>query len=301
MGTDLAEALRAAGVDPAAVVSTVDLTGGTYNSGRRLRLADGRRLVLKIAPSAPGLTYEHDLLATEAEYFRLTGGRAVVPEVVGAGPDFLLMTELPGESWYTRRAGLGAEDRRRLRRELGALVAGLHEVTGDGFGYPQDPPFPTWRAAFEAMTAAMLADAARYDVRLPRPAAEITHLVRRHAPLLDLVTKPVLVHFDLWEGNILLGDGPRITGIVDAERAFWGDPVAEFVSLTLFREVDSELLAGYGRKFDPPAWRRLALYRVYLGLIMLVELKPRQVGDPERAAFLEKYLADALDAVQRQL
>ena len=32
--------------------------------------------------------------------------------------------------------------------------------------------------------------------------------------------------------------GRRIGGLIDAERAFWGDPLAEFVSLALFGDID---------------------------------------------------------------
>ncbi|WP_103354109.1 phosphotransferase family protein [Amycolatopsis sp. CA-128772] len=286
--------LTAAGIDPATVVAAEDLGGGTYNRAVRIRLADGRRLVLKIAPSAPGLSYEHDLLATEAEYYRLASGP--LPSVVGAGPGFLLMTEVPGEPW-NRTPGAGPH----LRAELGAIVARLHETTGPGFGYLQDPLHPTWFSAFTAMVDAILADAVRYRVRLPRPAAEIAHLVRRHEPLLASVTTPVLVHFDLWPGNILVRDG-RVSGIIDAERAFWGDPVAEFVSLTLFHDLDAPLLAGYGAAaFDAPARRRLTLYRVYLGLIMLVEMVPRQDTDAARERFVSAWLTENLDAAQRAL
>ncbi len=282
--------LTASGIDPASVVTAEDLGGGTYNRAIRLVLADGRRLVLKIAPSGPGLTYEHDLLATEAKYYRLASGP--LPSVVGAGPGFLLMTEVPGSPW-NRTPGTGPH----LRTELGAIVARLHETTGDGFGYLQDPLHPTWFSAFTAMVDAILADAVRYGVRLPRPAAEIAHLVRRHEPLLAEVTTPVLVHFDLWNGNILVQDG-RVSGIIDAERAFWGDPVAEFVSLTLFHEPDAPLLAGYGAgAFDTTARRRLTLYRVYLGLIMLAEMVPRKDTNADRERFVFTWLTENLDAL----
>ena len=288
--------LIASGIDPASVVSAEEIGGGTYNRAIRVRLADGRRLVLKIAPSAPGLAHEHDLLETEAEYYRRVSGP--LPSVVGSGPGFLLMTELPGVPW-SQVPDAGP----RQRAELGGIVAGLHQVTGDRFGYPQDPLHPTWAAAFTAMMDAILADAHRYGVRLPRPAAEIAHLVHRHEPLLDLVTTPVLVHFDLWDGNILL-DGGRVSGIIDAERAFWGDPVAEFVSLSLFRTPDRELLDGYRAAGGPaewgmPAWARLGLYRVYLDLIMLVEMTPRKIDDADRTRFITEHLAEDIDALKR--
>jgi fructosamine-3-kinase len=109
-----------------------------------------------------------------------------------------------------------------------------------------------------------------------------------HQDLLDEVTTPVLVHFDLWDGNILVDrvDGrATVTGLIDGERAFWGDPVAEFVSLALLRDIeqDAAFLAGYREtaqvEFDDRTRRRLSLYRCYLYLIMLVESAPRRYSD----------------------
>jgi hypothetical protein len=66
---------------------------------------------------------------------------------------------------------------------------------------------------------------------------------------------------------------------------FWGDPLADFVSLALLGDIkrDEDFLKGYqdagGRaEFDAPARQRLALYRSYLYLIMLVETVPRAPG-----------------------
>ncbi|MFD0431715.1 phosphotransferase family protein [Streptomyces zhihengii] len=143
------------------------------------------------------------------------------------------------------------------------------------------------------MTDALLADAGRH---LPEPPLPLDRIRRRFAaarPVLDDVTRPALVHFDLWQGNLLV-DGPPgrrvLSGIVDGERMFWGDPVADFVSLALFEDIgdDADFLAGYAQAggpavLDDPARLRLALYRAYLYLIMLVEAGPRGYGTEQRA------------------
>jgi hypothetical protein len=71
-------------------------------------------------------------------------------------------------------------------------------------------------------------------------------------------------------------------GLIDAERCFWGDPIAEFASLRVFGDVaaDEALLAGYhgaggSLVFDEPVRLRLDIYRLYLYLIMWVESVPR--------------------------
>jgi aminoglycoside phosphotransferase (APT) family kinase protein len=147
----------------------------------------------------------------------------------------LLMTACPGEPW---NGSLTASEQARLRAELGRHVARLHGVTGPGFGYPSGalgPLAPDWRTAFTTMTDAVLDDARRYRAPLPRPVDEVARTLACAHRALDEVTVPRLVHFALWPGNVLVdrpaGEEPRIGGLIDGERMFWGDPLAEFVSL----------------------------------------------------------------------
>ncbi|MFD5828792.1 phosphotransferase family protein [Lentzea sp. NPDC060358] len=297
----LRRVLEAAGLDPGAVTGWAELTGGTYNTAYRITTSGGG-FVLKVAPSpdAPRMTYERDLMRTEAAFYRAARGHAPVPQVVHADftrtlvpSDFLLMTEVPGHALTS----LTAPERAALRAQLGEVVAGLHEVTGTGFGYPQLGLAPTWRRGFLSMVDSVLADAARFGVELPLPAGEISALLRSRAGLLDEVDRPVLVHFDLWDGNVLAGHG-RVTGLVDGERAFWGDPLAEFVSLALFGDIerDPDFLAGYGAApFTSGDRARLALYRAHLYLIMLVEVVPRgSSGNEELERLVRRHLCAAL-------
>ena len=47
--------------------------------------------------------------------------------------------------------------------------------------------------------------------------------------------------------------------------------------------------------------RGSALYRVYLDLIMLVEMAPRKDADADRARFLRAHLTEDLDALRPAL
>ncbi|TDD46873.1 aminoglycoside phosphotransferase family protein [Kribbella antibiotica] len=278
--------LADAGRDPDELTAVTELADGTYNTVHRLELTSGD-LVLKVAPTGPGLTHEQDLIQTEAMFYQAALGKAPVPEVVYYGPDFLLMTALPGVTLHSVSA-----DRAQYQRELGAIISSLHEVTGtDGFGYPQRGLKDSWSRTFLGMFDDVLADAERYDVTLGDKVSR--QLVTDRTALLDSVAVPRLIHFDIWDGNVLVEDG-RVTGLIDGERAFWGDPVAEFASLTLFGDLDPELLGGYGADIDR---ERLSLYRVYLYLIMLVEGTPRGYTGPDRAALVklvERHLAKDL-------
>ncbi|MGW1273338.1 phosphotransferase family protein [Streptomyces sp. NPDC002491] len=276
--------LAAAGIAPGRLARVRPLGGGTYNTVEELRLADGAGYALKIAPTAPALRYESRLLVGEAEFCRGAAEAGVpAPRVMALDEQWLLMTMCPGDPWSE---SLTTAEQVSLRTELGRQVARLHQVTGPGFGYPSGvfgPLAADWRTAFAAMFDAVLADARDYRARLPRPADEVAALARSAYGALDDVAVPVLVHFDLWPGNVLVD----CTG---GERMFWGDPLADFVSLALLGDIrkDEAFLAGYrgagGRAdFDGSARLRLALYRAYLYLIMLVETIPREVGaDHER-------------------
>lgn len=310
--------LEAAQIPPDRLAHVRPLHGGTYNTVEELRLTDGTRYVLKIPPAetTPGLRHERELLVSEAEFYDGAAQADVsAPRVVAVGGDVgarhLLMTACPGDPWDD---ALTDAERTALRAELGRQVARLHRVTGPGFGYPSGALGPLaggWRTAFTGMLDAVLDDARDYRARLPVPADEVARILRAAFPALDEVDVPYLVHFDLWQGNILVDRSTgvaRIGGLIDGERMFWGDPLADFVSLALLGDIkkDEDFLAGYreagGRAvFDTPARLRLALYRSYLYLIMITETVPRATGE-ERDGWVQTVVAPelllALDEIQ---
>jgi fructosamine-3-kinase len=294
----LTAAMAGAGIDWDRVADHRLLTGGTFNAVHLVSLADGTRLVVKIppAPGTPLLRYEQQgILATEALYYQLAREcrDVTVPDVVAvdtadAAGGYLVMTECPGTPWPQLAPPPAGSERDELRAVLGGQVARLHAITGTGFGYPSGSVGPlreTWRAAFGDMVNAVLSDAETFAVTLPKPIDDIRGWFDARAAVLDEVTTPALVHFDLWDGNILVESGSaghRIGALIDGERAFWGDPLAEFVSLALYGDIerDTAFLDGYRGAggtvtFDVAARQRLSLYRAYLYLIMWVETAPR--------------------------
>ncbi|MGW4540596.1 phosphotransferase family protein [Streptomyces chartreusis] len=297
-----------------------ELTDGWFNTAYRVRLDDGRRAVVKVAPlpDTSVLRYERGILATEAMVYRriarLPGGGVPTPELLHAGEEFIAVSVLDGTPWDKAGDGLPASTRRALRRELGAVAARLHTLAPeDGrFGYPAAESAlsaPDWRTAFTAMVDALLDDAERWRSPLGVPPADIRTLLAEGADALDEVTEPRLVHSDLWPGNIFIDAGggdrrPRITGLIDHERAFWGDPAAELVSLAYGGPTgpDSDLVAGYTEAggtldFTPALRHRLALYHLYLGLLLVVECGPRGYGS-DHLAYCRRTLDDNLAGVR---
>ncbi len=282
--------------------AATELKGGSFGSVWRVDLADGRSTVLKVAPdpTAKLLTYEADMLAEEANYLRLAGPVAGMPtaDLLYADDEFLFMSLLPGVPLYQIE-----NDTSAIRAEAGAAIAHLHGVTGDYFGYHGDRPHAaTWPDAFSAMLGTLLDDAEAWGVRLPVPREEIEAAVDVHRALLAAVTTPSLLHFDLWDGNVLT-DGGRLTGLVDGERYLWGDPLVDFVSPALFRDIfetpDHPFVRGYAEVrplvIDQSVRIRVRLYRLYLYVLMIVEYPSRGMDPTEdRHAFLCDLLVGAV-------
>jgi aminoglycoside phosphotransferase (APT) family kinase protein len=303
---------RAFGGD-ADVTAWRELEGGTYNAAYAVTLGpearDGRELVLKVAPPPhlKLLTHEVDLMRTEVDFYRRAAAVGVpVPEVVYAGferdllgTDFVFLSLVPGTDLRSLLDSLPAAETAAVRAQVAGLTARLHTITGSRYGYPLRGSRTwqsSWRGAFGAMVDDLLADASRLDKPLPAPPSRIGELMRRHASCLDDVTRPALVHFDLWDGNVFVERGPdglRVTGFIDGERAFWGDPVAELVSLALLREPEPELLTGID--MTESVSRRLNLYRTYLYVIMAIEGATRGWYHEEQLKF-ESWLAERIDA-----
>lgn len=323
--TELDALVRRGFGDQARIAYWRELTDGHYNVAYAIRLTDGADLVLKIAPP-PGLkllSHEVDLMRTEVDFFRRAGAAGVaVPEVVFAdtardlvGSDFVFLSRIDGVALNTVCDDLSPAGLAAVRTGVAAETARLHTITGPAYGYPLRGSRtwqPTWRAAYGAMVRDILDDALRLGTALPLPADRISALLGRHADALDEVDRPALVHFDLWDGNVfVLPDGhggATVTGLIDGERALYGDPVAEFVSMTLLRDP-AELpglfagytAAGHGTIEPTPAvGRRLAMYRSYLYLIMLVEGATRGWHGAEREDF-ERRLAELLEVQLGQL
>ena len=307
------DALAREAFGPATTVKQYrELNDGFFNAAFRLLLDDGRDVVLKVspAPDAPILTYERDIMRAEAAFFESAAGSgAPLPELLYAGwgrevldSDFLVLSAVDGVSWESVAEGLGDEERAGLLAELGEAAARLHKVTNPEpvFGYPAVAELSagSWPQAYAAMLGGALDDAARYGVELPLPAQQLRELAAANAESLADVTEPTLVHFDLWPGNVFVsaaddGTPRRVTGLIDGERMIWGDPLMEFVGMNVLGRADQDpdIVAGYVRgggeiAGGEAAERRLALYHLYMQLLLLVETAPRGYSDADYVAWI---------------
>lgn len=213
------------------VLATAPLTGGGFATVHRVELSDGPQVVLKAGP-APGtglLGYETGMVAAEARYLRLAGPEALhdspLPRLLGAGGqdgndgdgegEWMVTELLPGVALASLSEDLADPAvAPGVRAAVGAAMARVHGVSSPTgvFGYDGGRAHgESWGAAFAAIIASLLADAAHWDVRLPVDGAQIMGLIAGCRDELDRVRRAALVHFDLWDGNVLCSPPPAPT------------------------------------------------------------------------------------------
>jgi aminoglycoside phosphotransferase (APT) family kinase protein len=137
-------------------------------------------------------------------------------------------------------------------------------------------------------------------VALPIPYEALYSRIQGYYPVLDEIASPCLVHWDLWDGNIFVDPETRqITGIIDCERALWGDPLME-VNFGAFG-VNPALMDGYGQEMLalPAAKTRRALYNVYLWLIMIIECAYRQYDNHDQENWVRPKLIEEMEKLER--
>ena len=205
------------------------LSGGMIGEVYAVDLADGRRIVAKVATAAEsGLDIEGYMLIYLGQQSRLP-----VPQVLHAEPTLLLMTFIDGQSH------LGTAE----QRHAAELLADLHSITQPQFGLERDtligplhqpnPPGDSWIDFFRDQRLLYMAGEAHQHGALPDALmARIERLsTRLHEWLLE-PAQPSLIHGDIWATNILTHDG-RVAAFIDPA-IYYAHAEIELAYTTLF-------------------------------------------------------------------
>jgi len=286
-----------------------ELTDGMYNAAYFIRLNDGREMVLKVAPpnQVKVLRYEKNIMQAEVEVLRLLRSETdvPVPEVFvydtsrrHIDNDYYLMAYVPGISLFKLRKELAPDTQARIDHLTGEYLRKINTISGPAFGYfaQSEYQFPTWQEAFDCMLQHVLQDGRDVGIVLPVDYDELYTQIQAFYPVLDEITQPALVHWDLWDGNIFIDpDTHAITGFLDCERALWGDPLME-VNFGAFG-INPALMEGYGKEMlsTPVAQIRRYLYNVYLWLIMVIECTYRQYPNKDQENWARGKLKEEMD------
>jgi fructosamine-3-kinase len=296
---------------PCRMVSADEMKDGFANTAYHVVL-DGPPFhsVLKIGPadSADILAYEKDIMRAEVEVMRLVAADSTIhaPRIHAADfsrrlidHDYYFMEFLTGTPWNLIRKTLSAEQNASLETQLGHIIARISAFTNPTFGLYAGRQFDNWLQAFTWMCSLVFADAGKYCIEVPVSESEFMGLLDRHADVFAQVVQPQLVHWDLWEGNVFVtmnGGEPVISGIIDFERSYWGDPLSENPfgkgagAVNFIKGYGTDILASHGDKV------RRIFYSLYLYLVMIVEDGPRQYVDKRTVEWARKRFGQTMEA-----
>lgn len=307
--SELNQAIRTAFAGTKSIAYAEELTDGMYNTAYTLTLSDGMKVVLKVAPdsSIQSMRYEKGMMRCEVEVLRLLRERGdiPVPEVYYYSGDqtnleYFIMEYMSGEPFVKVKKALPQEEREAIEAELGHLNRLINDIEGERFGYYalQEQQGTDWPDVLRAMFDGILADARDAEVALPMSENEIWALLERSHDSLAEVKTPCLVHWDLWDGNVFVQDG-RITGLIDCERALWGDYLLEYN----FRTVSGQsaaFLRGYDKEqLTPSEKTRIQIYDLYLVLILHIECAYRKYEDQRHIEWVANLLQKTWDGFTR--
>lgn len=288
-----------------------ELKEGWFNVAYDIRLADGREVILKIAPPAGAeiLQYEKDIMVTEVAAMRMAhqNPRIPVPEIYFADEArdicdslYFFMEKLSGENLEHVKNTLTPEVKTRVYTQIGEIIREINGFTGTYFGYEGNSELraATWNEAFIKIMESVLADGERKKAEYGFSYADVRDTYLKHVDSLDAITTPCLVHWDAWDSNFFVKDG-RISGILDFERALWAEPLMEAQFRALFFEGVTDSLRGYGKtEFTPEEQIRCLLYTLHLALVMNTECYYRHYDTDEVYNISMQMIAGAMHGLK---
>lgn len=145
--------------------------------------------------------------------------------------DVLISEMLPGKNLEADGKNLSDENKKIVAQEAGKLLDSLHSISFDFFGELADQgPLPktrTWIEYLEAKLSFHLNEAKQLGIFDQKESEHFWSVFQLHIPFLSVVKSASLVHGDYHFGN-LLHLNSSITGVLDFEWAFAGDPLYDY-------------------------------------------------------------------------
>ena len=240
-------------------ISFEQIPTGKFNTSFFVQV-DDEPLILRIAPPCDSVFvfYERNMMRQEPELHRMLSETSVpVARILAFDDshnlidrDYLIMERLPG--WPLTE--MSRIDLDITLRHVGRSLAETHGLRTKAYGYlgvhrPMNPA-TTWAEAFLTMWHKLIDDILALRQYTQEEARFLRTLLDHHIPKFERPVPSSLLHMDVWHQNILVDSTGTLTGLVDWDRALWGDPEIEFAVLDYCGISKPAFWEGYGRKRD---------------------------------------------------
>ncbi|NVM04554.1 MAG: aminoglycoside phosphotransferase family protein [Candidatus Helarchaeota archaeon] len=237
------------------------ITTGKFNASFIVKLKN-RDLVLRIAPPQDtGLIfYEKNMMAQEPGIHRIVRGKKGIPvpeiyiydtshSIVDS--DYIIMEKIDGIT-ATDAHFLTKNQWDNVLYQIGEYLRELHSITAEEYGYlgehhPMEPQ-KDWASAFRVMWNKMVNQIVDVEGYSKMEGEFFTELLDKYIEIFKHNPASSLLHMDIWHQNIILDRSGKIVGIVDWDRALWGDVEIEFSVLDYCGISESPFWKGYGKE-----------------------------------------------------
>jgi aminoglycoside phosphotransferase (APT) family kinase protein len=282
-----------------------ELEGGTFNETYLIEISEKEKVILRVAPPPSAETYWDDVALMRREHNTLPFFAAIaslIPKTLLADfthqiapRDYVLQTYLEGDRWSDIEDELTEEENIDLWQQCGEIVKRIHGTKGVNFGYPYPGrSFANWHDVILDRFSRIVQNLKEYQADISH-FPTIVDFVHSNQSMFNELNTPHLLHGDLWTFNLLVTrkEGrPIISGVLDTERTWWGDPLADWIMFCLsirseeeeWRERISAFYQGYDvlEKSRAIQFRQEVYNAMHIGSSVIWSVKHGNREDIER-------------------
>lgn len=251
------------------------LHGGQINTTVELHLSDGTKAVVKVSQHRVDKSYERE--AHQLTILKKAG--IPVPEVyswrIGSLDDpvsHLLIEHIEGTNLGEARHQCTHEEFEHLQQDLAAVVARMHDHCSDNYMrlIPGGESFADWPTFYRSVYDPIWREAEK-DPHISKHCRKQIGRVHDHLDrYIAHDDKPRLVHFDLWNTNVMVRRDDetakwKVAALLDPNCKY-AHSEAEIAYLELFHTVTPSFMKAYQQRHKLPAEYhkfRKPIYQLY--------------------------------------
>ena len=256
------------------IESINELGGGTFNTAYLITFADQSKVILRVSPPHTDDTPWDEAFLMRREHALqpfFAPVAALMPKTLLVDfthqlihRDYMFQTFIEGERWDDVIGEMSPAENNLLWEQFGSILKSIHNVRGKTFGLPRPGfEFASWSQVIVDRMERTLQLAKDHQLEIPY-LTSILDIVRAHPQQLDVIQNPCLLHGDLWLFNLLITRGenrPAIVGVLDADRSWWGDPLADWTMFILAHADREEGHSHFWKAYGQPENTQSARFR----------------------------------------